>query len=75
MLHFFLSFIAIFMLTVILILLTTCLPSSCDLAAQGFLLPLIPILSNSLLQELTNAFSHSYLSLVNSGTSFLHLYF
>ncbi|MPC18746.1 hypothetical protein E2C01_011640 [Portunus trituberculatus] len=36
MLHLFLSFIDIFMLTVLLILLTACLPSSCGLAAQGF---------------------------------------
>ena len=75
MLHPFLSFIAIFMVTVLLILLTACLPFSCGLAAQGFLLPLIPILSNSLMQELTSTLNHSSLSLVNSGTPSLHLYF
>ena len=75
MLHPFLSFIAIFMVTILLILLTACLPSSCGLAAQGFLLPLIPILSNSLMQELTSTLNHSSLSLVNSVTSSLRLVF
>ncbi|MPC19229.1 hypothetical protein E2C01_012140 [Portunus trituberculatus] len=63
------------MLTALLILLTSCLPSSCDLAVQGFLLSLIPILSNSLIQGLTSIFNHSYLSLVNSGNSCMILYF
>ncbi|MPD04452.1 hypothetical protein E2C01_100143 [Portunus trituberculatus] len=53
MLHLFLSFIAIFLLTALLILLTACLSSSCGLAAEDFLL-LNPILSNSLMQELTS---------------------
>ncbi|MPC66741.1 hypothetical protein E2C01_060893 [Portunus trituberculatus] len=73
MLHHFLSFIAIFMLTVLLILLTACLPS-CSLAAQVFLLPLIPLLSYSQMQMLTSILKHSYLSLVNSGTPCLLLY-
>ncbi|MPC23407.1 hypothetical protein E2C01_016453 [Portunus trituberculatus] len=73
--HFFLAFTTIFMLTALMILLTACLPSSCILAAQGFLLPLIPILSNSLMKELTSILNHSYLSLVNSGTPYLLLYF
>ncbi|MPC79005.1 hypothetical protein E2C01_073516 [Portunus trituberculatus] len=38
------------MLTALLILLIACLPSSCDLAAEGFFLPHIPILSNPLIQ-------------------------
>ncbi|MPC20847.1 hypothetical protein E2C01_013809 [Portunus trituberculatus] len=42
---------------------STRLPSSCGLAAQGFLLPLIPILSNSIIEELTSTLNHSYLSL------------
>ncbi|MPC72479.1 hypothetical protein E2C01_066787 [Portunus trituberculatus] len=75
MLHLFLSFIAIFMLTALLILLTACLPSSCSLAAKGFLLPLIPVLSNSLTQELISILNHSNLSLVISGTLSLLLYF
>ncbi|MPC13128.1 hypothetical protein E2C01_005848 [Portunus trituberculatus] len=54
MLHRFLSLITIFMLTVLLILLTACFPSFCGPAAQGFLLPLILILSNLLIQELTS---------------------
>ncbi|MPC28456.1 hypothetical protein E2C01_021663 [Portunus trituberculatus] len=37
------------MLTAPLILLNACHPFSCGLAAQGFLLPLTPILSNSLI--------------------------
>ena len=45
------------------------------LAAQDFLLSLIPILSTSLLQELTSIFILSSLSLVNSGTLCLILYF
>ncbi|MPC25697.1 hypothetical protein E2C01_018820 [Portunus trituberculatus] len=45
------------------------------LATQSFLLPLIPILSNSLMQELSSTLNHSYLSLVNSGTPCLLLYF
>ncbi|MPC28613.1 hypothetical protein E2C01_021820 [Portunus trituberculatus] len=68
MLHLFLSFIAIFMLT-------ACLPSSCSLAAQGFLLPLILILFNSLIHKLASTLIHSYLFLVNSGTPCLLLYF
>ncbi|MPC24835.1 hypothetical protein E2C01_017929 [Portunus trituberculatus] len=60
MLHLFLSFIAIFMLSVLLILLTACLPSSCGLAAQGLFLPLTPILSNYLMQELTSTPNHTY---------------
>ncbi|MPC90739.1 hypothetical protein E2C01_085737 [Portunus trituberculatus] len=67
MLHLLLSFIAIFIQTILLILLTACLSSSCGFVAQGFLLPLILILSNPLTQELTSTFNHSYLSLVNSG--------
>ena len=67
MLHFLLSYITIFMLT-------ACLPSFCSLTAQAFLLPLIPILSNSLMQELTSTLNNSYLSLVNSGTPYLDLY-
>ncbi|MPD02604.1 hypothetical protein E2C01_098198 [Portunus trituberculatus] len=63
------------MVTVLLILLTACLPSSCVHAAQSFLHPLIPILSNSLIQELTSTLNPSSLSLVNSGTPSLHLYF
>ncbi|MPC52137.1 hypothetical protein E2C01_045998 [Portunus trituberculatus] len=75
MLHLFLTFIAIFMLTALLILLIAYLPSSCGLAAQGFLLSLTLILSNSQMQELTSTLNHSYLSLVNSGTPYLLLYF
>ena len=74
MLHPLLSFITIFMLTALLILLTACLPSSCDLAAQDFLLPPIPILSNSLMQELISTLSHSLLPLVNSETLSLPLH-
>ncbi|MPC55793.1 hypothetical protein E2C01_049737 [Portunus trituberculatus] len=61
MLDLFLFFIAIFMLTVLLVLLTVCLPSSCDLIAQGFLPPLIPVLSNSLTQKLTSVYSKSFM--------------
>ncbi|MPC94971.1 hypothetical protein E2C01_090163 [Portunus trituberculatus] len=49
------------MLTVLLILLTSCLLSSCSLPAQGFLF--IPILSNPLMQELS-FLNHSNLSLL-----------
>ncbi|MPC33140.1 hypothetical protein E2C01_026483 [Portunus trituberculatus] len=49
------------MLTALLTLLTACLPSSCGLVAQGFLLPLIPILSNFLIQKLTSILNHSYI--------------
>ncbi|MPC46898.1 hypothetical protein E2C01_040628 [Portunus trituberculatus] len=75
MLHLLPSFITIFMLTALLIFLTAYLPSSCGLSAQAFLLPLIPILSSSLTQELTNILNHTYLPLVNSGTPCLLLYF
>ncbi|MPD00306.1 hypothetical protein E2C01_095769 [Portunus trituberculatus] len=67
--HFFLlPIIVILMLTALLILLNACLPTSCDLAVQGFLVPLIPILSNHLIQELTSTLNHLYFSLVNSAT-------
>ena len=74
MLHLLLSSIDIFMPTALLILLAACLLPSYGLAAQGFLLPLILILSNFLMQELTSTLNHSYLSLVNSGAPYL-LYF
>ena len=68
-----LSFIAIFMLTALLIFLTACLPF-CGLTAQDFL-PLTHILSSCPMQESTSTFNHSLLSLVNSGTPCLPLYF
>ena len=53
--HLLVSSITFFMLPALFILLTACLPS-CSLATHDFL-PLTPILSNSLLQELTLAAS------------------
>ena len=41
---------------------------------KGFLLLLNPILSNSLMQKLTNTLNYSFLSLLNSGTPYLLLY-
>merc|ERR1711980_33239 len=70
----FLFSIVIFMVTALLNLLTACLPPSGGLTAPDFLLTLTPFLSNSLMQELTNIFIPSFLSLVNSGTLFLNLY-
>merc|ERR1712035_190644 len=70
-----LSSIVIFMVTVLLNLLTACLPPSGGLAAPDFPLTLTPFLSNPLMQELTSVFIPSSLSLVNSGTLFLILYF
>ena len=70
-----LSSTAVFMVTALPNLLTACLPHSHGLDAQGFLLFLIPILSTSLMQELTSIFILSSLSLVNSGTLFLILFF
>ncbi|MPC31874.1 hypothetical protein E2C01_025174 [Portunus trituberculatus] len=55
-----LSFITIFRLTALLNLLTACLPSSCGLAAKGFLLPLIPILSQ-LSNARVNQYSQSFI--------------
>merc|ERR1712035_70571 len=75
MLLLFLSSIVIFMATALLNLLTACLPPSGGLAAPDFLLTLTPFLSNSLMQELTSIFIPSSLSLVNSRTLFLNLYF
>merc|ERR1712035_301839 len=54
---------------------TACLLSSVGLATPDFLLTLTPFLSNSLMQEVTSIFIPSSLSLVNSGTLFLNLYF
>ena len=59
-------FTAIFMLISLLNLLTTCIHPFCDLAAEGFLLLLIHILSIFILQELTSIFTLSSLILVNS---------
>ena len=70
----YLSSTAIFMVTALLNLLTACLPHSRGLAAQDFLLSLIPILSTSLMQELTSIFILSSLLLVNSGTLYLILF-
>ena len=70
MLHHLLSSITVFMLTPLLILLTACLPSSCGLTTQDFLLPITSILSNSLMQELTSTPSHLFLLLVNSAFVF-----
>ena len=55
-------------------MLTADLPSSCSLTTQDFL-PLTLILFTSLMQELIGTLSHSYLSLVNSGTPCLLLPF
>ena len=75
MLHLLLFSTAIFMLTALLILLTACLPSFFGLAALDFPLSLTPILSKSLMQELTSILNLSSLSLVNSGTPYLPLFF
>ena len=75
MLHLYLFSTAIFMLIALVNLLTACFHPSRDLAAQSFLLLLIPILSISLMQELTTIFNLSSLTLVNSGTLFLCLLF
>merc|ERR1712035_178099 len=71
----FLFSIVFFMITALLNLLTACLRLSGGLAAPDFLLTLTPFLSNSLIQELTSIFILSSLSLVNTGTLFLNLYF
>ena len=74
-LHLLLSSTVIFMLTTLLNLLTACLPPFCSLAAHDFPLTIIPILSTSLMQELTSIFNLSSLNLVNSETLYLNLYF
>ena len=56
-------------------LLPVYLPCSRGLAAQDLPLPLTPILSTSLMEELTSMLSLSSLSPVNSGTLSLLLYF
>ena len=77
MLHFYLFSTAIFMLTALLNLLTTCLHPSSGLAAQDFLLLLIPILSIFLMQELTSIFNLSSLTLLYKHLSnlfpFIHM--
>ena len=75
MLHLYLSSTAIFLLTALLNLLTAYLPPSRCLAAQDFLLLLILILSIYLMKELTSIFNLYNLTLVNSGTLFLCLFF
>ena len=65
----------IFMLTALLNLLTACLHLSWGFTAQDFTLLLIPIISISLMQELTSIFTLSSLRLENSGTLFLCLFF
>ena len=57
-------------LTAPLYLQTTCLSTHSD-----FLLTLILILSNHIVQELTSFFTLFYLLLVNTGTLYLNLYF
>ena len=73
MLHLFST--SIFMLTVLPSLLTACLHPSRSLTVQGFLLLFIPFLSIFLMQELTSIFTLSSLTLVNSETLFLRLFF
>ncbi len=68
MLHLYLSSTAIFMVTAPLNLLTACFLPSCALTTQNFLLPLLPILSTSLMQEITSIFILYSLLLVTSGT-------
>ena len=65
---------AMYMLTALLNLLTACLPHSRGIAAQVFLL-LIPIFFIFLIHELTSILTLSSLTLVNSGTLFLCLFF
>ena len=74
MLHLYLFATAIFMLIALLNLLTPCVPPSYGLGTQDFLL-LISILPISVMQELTSIFTLSYLTLVNSGTLLLCLFF
>ncbi len=74
MLHPYLYFFAVFMFTTLQNLLPVCLPSSSGLAAHDFLPTLLPILSRFLIQMLTSITILSFLLLVISGTSFLHLY-
>ncbi len=57
---FLLSSTVIFVVTAVLNLLTACLPASCGLTAQDFLLTLIPVLSTLLLQEL-KPYLHSFI--------------
>ena len=71
MLHLYLFSIAIFMLTAFLNLRIACLHLSLDLAAQGFLLLFIPILSIFL----TSIFTLSSHILVSYETLFLCLFF
>ena len=66
---------AIFMLSALLNLLTACLSPSRGHAAQDFLLLLIPILSIYLMQEFISIFTLASLTLVNSGTLFICLFF
>ena len=75
MLHLYLSSTTIFMLTALLNLLTACLSPSRGLAAQDFLFLLISSLSIFLMQELTSIFTLSLLTLVNSETLFLYVFF
>ncbi len=70
-----LSSVVIFTLTALLNLLTACLPPFCGLTTPAFPLKLIPLLSKSLMLELTSIFTLSSHLLVNSGTISLHLYF
>ena len=74
MLQLLLSFTALFTLTALLNLLAACPPTFLRLRRKRFS-TLIPILSTSLLQELNNIFTLSFLLLVNSGTLYLNLYF
>lgn len=75
MLPLMLSYTVIFMLVALLFLPTACLPCPRFLAAKDFIFPLAPVLSTSLMQELTSVLSLSFLPLVNSGTPYLLLYF
>ncbi|MPC08238.1 hypothetical protein E2C01_000816 [Portunus trituberculatus] len=71
MLHLFLPSTAFFMPTALWILLTTLLWPHCTRLSSSSH-PHSVHLSNA---RVTNTFNHSYLSLVNSGTSYLLLYF
>ena len=67
--------LSIFYRYYLLNLLTACFPPSRCLAAHDFLLLLIPILSIYLMQEFISIFTLASLTLVNSGTLFICLFF
>lgn len=67
--HIFKSFLAIFLMSVVLNLVSACLPPSRDLDAHDFPIYLIRVASIAFMQKLTSVFIFSSFSVISPGAA------